>query len=123
MCKNVQVFNTGEWPNRNMAAALHLVFIPDLLTQRRRGRGSLVCIQKASMSNRLRSVLAIYLSRRVHNEIHTIMKPSEALPSQVFQVVGKLIKGQKAGKGAHFVFRPHHKGHIGIKPKRHSAHW
>jgi len=51
------------------------------------------------------------------------MKPSEALPSQVFQVVTKLIKGQKAGKGAYLVFRPHHKGHIGNKSKGHSAHW
>jgi len=29
----------------------------------------------------------------------TIRKPSEALPSQVFQVVAKVIKGQRAGKG------------------------
>jgi len=35
----------------------------------------------------------------VDNEIHNILKPREALPSQVFQVVLKVIKGQRAGKG------------------------
>ena len=49
---------------------------------------------------------------RVDNEIHSIKKPSETLPSQAFQVVAKVIKGQRAGKGAHFVLRPDHKGHI-----------
>jgi len=37
----------------------------------------------------------------VHNEIHNIKKPSEALPSQ-----------QGAGKGNFFVFRPDYKGDI-----------
>ena len=32
----------------------------------------------------------------VHNEIHNRQKPSEALPSQVFQVVAKVIRGQRA---------------------------
>jgi len=32
----------------------------------------------------------------VHNEIHKVKKPSKALPSQVFQVVAKVIKGQRA---------------------------
>jgi len=38
----------------------------------------------------------------MHNEIHNIKKPSEALPSQVFvfQVVVKVIKGLRA---AYFV--------------------
>jgi len=35
----------------------------------------------------------------VHSEIHNIRKPSEALPSQVFQVVTKVIKEQRVGKG------------------------
>ena len=35
----------------------------------------------------------------MHSEIHNIRKPSEALPSQVFQVVTKVIKEQRAGKG------------------------
>jgi len=47
----------------------------------------------------------------MHNEIHNVMKPCEAWPSQVFHVVGnhlkcltrlKVIKG-KAGKG-HILF-------------------
>ena len=46
----------------------------------------------------------------VHNQIHNIKKPSEALPSQVFQVVTKVVKGQWAGLRAHFVYRPDHKG-------------
>jgi len=32
----------------------------------------------------------------VHNEIHNMQMPSEALLSQVFQVVAKVIKGQRA---------------------------
>ena len=38
--------------------------------------------------------------RGVHYEIHTIRKPREALPSQVFQVVAK---GQRVGK-KHILF-------------------
>ena len=58
------------------------------------------------------SVLPEICLRRVDNEIHSIKKPSETLPSQVFQVVAKVIKGQRGGKGAHFVFRPDHKGQL-----------
>ena len=36
---------------------------------------------------------SVYIVRGVHNKIHNIKKPSEALPSQVFQVVAKVIKG------------------------------
>ena len=45
----------------------------------------------------------------VDNEIHNILKPREALPSQVFQVVLKVIKGQRLVR-AHFVFRRGHTG-------------
>ena len=45
------------------------------------------------------SVLPEICLRRVHNEIHNSRKPDEALPSEVFQVVAKVIKGQRAGKG------------------------
>jgi len=38
----------------------------------------------------------------VHSEIHNWMKPSEALPSQVFQVVVEVIGGQRAGKGTFY---------------------
>jgi len=41
------------------------------------------------VSTILTSVLARNLFKRVHNEIHNLKKPSEALPSQVFQVVAK----------------------------------
>ena len=51
--------------------------------------------------------------RGVHNEIHTIRKPCEALASQVFQVVAKTNQRAKGWQRAHFVFRPVHKGHIG----------
>jgi len=34
------------------------------------------------------------LFKWVHNEIHNVKKPSESLPSQVFQVVVKVIKAQ-----------------------------
>jgi len=40
------------------------------------------------------------------------VKSSEALPSQVVQVVTKVIEEQRAGKG-HIFFRPDCKGHIG----------
>jgi len=40
----------------------------------------------------------------VYNEIHNILKPREALPSQVFQVVAKSNQKAKAGKGAYFNF-------------------
>jgi len=43
--------------------------------------------------------LVLHTSPGVHNEIHDTQKPSEALPGQVFQVVLKVIKGQRAGKG------------------------
>ena len=48
--------------------------------------------------------------RGVHNEIHNIQKPHEALPSQVFL---KVIQGQKAATG-HILFLriPVHNGHI-----------
>jgi len=65
------------------------------------------------------SVLPEIGLRRVDNEIHSIKKPC---PSQVIQVVAKVIKGQRA-KGwqmAHFVFRLDHKRHI-RSPKGHSA--
>ena len=45
------------------------------------------------------SVLPEICLRGVHNEIHNSRKPDEALPSEVFQVVAKVIKGQRAGKG------------------------
>ena len=35
----------------------------------------------------------------MHNEIHNVKKPSEALPSQGFQVVAKSIQRARAGKG------------------------
>ena len=41
----------------------------------------------------------LHTSPGVHNEIHDTQKPSEALPGQVLQVVVKVIKGQRAGKG------------------------
>ena len=44
--------------------------------------------------------------------IHYSRKPCEALPSEVFQVVAKVIKGQRAGKGHILFFRPDHKGLI-----------
>ena len=50
--------------------------------------------------------------RGVHNEIHTIRKPSEALLGQVFQVVAKSNQRAKGWQRAYFVFRPVHKGHI-----------
>ena len=46
------------------------------------------------------SVLARNCLRGVHNEIHNIQKPCEALPSQVFLEV---IQGQRAAKG-HILF-------------------
>jgi len=54
---------------------------------------------------------------RVHNEIHNFRSLVEALPSQVFQVVTKLIKGQKAGKGAYLVLDHTTKGTLEISPK------
>ena len=50
----------------------------------------------------------------MHNEIHNTLKPREALPSQVFQVVAK---GQRLAKG---IFCLVHKGHIG-SPKKGSV--
>jgi len=54
------------------------------------------------------SVLTRNLLRWVPNEIHNIRRPSEALPSQVFQVVAKT---NRRAKGT-FFFRTDHKGHI-----------
>ena len=59
------------------------------------------------------TLLSRNLFKRVHNEIHNVPKPREALASQVFQVVYKSKQSQ--GKGwqrAHFASRPNHKGHI-----------
>jgi len=44
--------------------------------------------------------------------IHYSGKLCEALPSEVFQVVAKVIKGQRAGRGHILFFRPDHKGLI-----------
>jgi len=49
---------------------------------------------------------------KVHNEIHNIPKPREALPSQVFQVVAKSNQRAKGWQRAHFASRPDHKRHI-----------
>ena len=50
----------------------------------------------------LTSVLARNLFKRVHNEIHNLKKPSEVLPSQVFQVVAKSNQRANSWKRAHF---------------------
>ena len=42
-----------------------------------------------------------------------MQKPCEALPSQVFEVGAKVIKGQRA----YFVFRPDHKGRLWWRPR------
>ena len=49
--------------------------------------------------------------------IHNIKKPSEALRSQVFvfQAVVKVIKGQRAGRGQNFAFRPTTKGILDVQ--------
>jgi len=47
---------------------------------------------KVTSTERTKQLIGL---RGVHYEIHTIRKPNEALPSQVFQVVAK---GQRVGK-------------------------
>ena len=48
----------------------------------------------------------------VHNEIHNFRSLTEALPSQVFQVVTEGNQREKGWQRTHFVFRPAHRGHI-----------
>ena len=45
---------------------------------------------------------------RVHNEIHNMQKPSEALRSQVFQVVAISSQIAKGWQRAHFASRQDH---------------
>ena len=60
----------------------------------------------------MNSVLARNWFKRVCNEIHKMKNPSEALPSQVFQVVAKSNQRGKGWQRAHFASRPDHRGHI-----------
>jgi len=66
--------------------------------------------------------------RRVHNEIHNIRKPREALPSQVFQVAAKSNQRAKgwqrarAGKG-HILLHLTRPQRAYLKSKGHSAFW
>ena len=55
------------------------------------------------------SVFTRNLFKMVHNEIHNIQKPREALPSQAFQVVTKVIKGLGLAKGT-FCFQTRPEG-------------
>ena len=48
--------------------------------------------------------------RGVHNEIHNVQKPSEALLSQVFQVVGKGNQRAKGWQWVHMLIDTDHKG-------------